>query len=58
MLAAQEREVEKLLRDAADAEFFDARVGYQRIASEVQALTARYGADNLIRRDEIEAAAR
>ncbi|MDA0374938.1 MAG: FHA domain-containing protein [Planctomycetota bacterium] len=57
VLAAQEREVEKLLRDAAEAEFFDARVGYQRIASEVQALTARYGADNLIRRDEIEAAA-
>jgi hypothetical protein len=57
VLAAQEREVERLLRDAAEAEFFDARVGYQRIASEVQALTARYGADNLIRRDEIEAAA-
>ncbi len=57
VLANQEREVERLLRDAAEAEFFDARVGYQRIASEVQALTARYGADNLIRRDEIEAAA-
>lgn len=57
VLAAQEREVERLLRDAAEAEFFDARVGYQRIASEVQDLITRYGAENLLRRDEIEAAA-
>jgi hypothetical protein len=55
ILARQEREVETLLRDGNEAEFFDARVGYQRVAGEVDALLERYGAERVARAEELAA---
>lgn len=56
VIAAQQREIEALLSEAAEAEFFEARVGYQRVIAEIDDLRARYGEGRIARDDELTAA--
>lgn len=55
LLQALSRRVGELRRDGAEARFFDARNGYQRVADGVEQLIAEYGERHVPQIDELRA---